>query len=150
MGIFLPQLVLFGTLLGIASHLTFFIHGEHHLRAFDYFVGALAFPFLASLSLVYFHTPVVEALTVTSVFSCSFLCGLFGSIFVYRVFFHQLRSFPGPFPAKITKIWHVSKVILTLDNYKKLDKIHQEYGDYVRIGRIAPMLQHQVRILNEF
>jgi cytochrome P450 len=134
MGILLPQLALFGILIGVASHLTYFIHGEHHLRAFEYFIGSLTFPSLSCLGLVYFHYSVTEAVTIVSVFCCTYLFGLFSSIFVYRLFFHRLRAFPGAFPDKVTKFWHVSKIIFTLDNYKHLDRLHNEYGEYVRVG----------------
>jgi len=128
MVVLLPKLALFGALLGLLSHLSFFIHGEHHLRAFEYFIAAFSFPFLGCLGLVYVQIPMLEALKITSIFCCAYLFGLFSSICIYRVIFHQLRSFPGPFPARVTKIWHVSKIIRSLDNYKHLDRLHHEYG----------------------
>jgi hypothetical protein len=136
----LPQLALGGGFLGLASHLGYFIRGEHHLRAFEYFIGALTSPALACLGLLYYQTPVKEALTFTSVFFSTYYLGLFSSIFVYRAVFHRLRSFPGPFAAGVTKFWHVNKVVRKLDNYKFLDRIHNEYGEYVRLGRIVPTI----------
>lgn len=141
---FIPQIALFGILLGLVSHLGFFIRGEHHLRAFEYFIAALSFPFLGFLSLVYNQVPAAKALLITSIFCSAFLCGLFGSIFIYRVFFHQLRSFSGPFPAKVTKLWHVSKIIAKFDNYKHLDRLHRQYGEYVRTGRTKSKIYRHV------
>jgi hypothetical protein len=52
---------------------------------------------------------------------------------IYRAFFHRLGSFPGPPLAKLSKFWHVAQ-LGKLDNYKRLDRWHIQYGDFVRIG----------------
>lgn len=55
------------------------------------------------------------------------------SITIYRLFFHRLRRFPGPFGAKITKFynsWHY----IGGRNYQNLDKLHKKYGRVVRTG----------------
>ena len=55
---------------------------------------------------------------------------------VYRAFFHRLGVYPGPFFARLSKFWHVSN-LGKFDNYKLLDKLHAEYGPYVRTGTLA-------------
>jgi tryprostatin B 6-hydroxylase len=51
----------------------------------------------------------------------------------YRVLFHRLGNFPGPFGARLSKFWHIVQ-LGKYDNYKRLDKWHDQYGEYVRIG----------------
>jgi len=70
-------------------------------------------------------------------------CGtfvLFASIAVYRHFFHQLRGFPGPKIAGITKFWHAYKC-LPGQNYLVLDELHKKYGDFVRTGKISHLFE---------
>ncbi|MCJ1320172.1 hypothetical protein MMC15_005510 [Xylographa vitiligo] len=52
---------------------------------------------------------------------------------IYRVFFHRLHSFPGPGLAKVSKFWNVAKTIDS-SNYRLLDSLHRQYGDFVRTG----------------
>ena len=67
-------------------------------------------------------------------FCTSFVTGLFLSMLIYRVFFHPLKDYPGPFMAKITQWHHVFSIINKNDNYMRLHKLHQQYGEYVRVG----------------
>ncbi|CAF9905510.1 MAG: hypothetical protein ALECFALPRED_001001 [Alectoria fallacina] len=78
------------------------------------------------------HAQVQEAAVAVSWVMTSFSASLFTSILVYRIFFHRLRSFPGPFLAKTTKFWHVSKVARNSDNFRQLDNLYHRYGDFVR------------------
>ena len=52
---------------------------------------------------------------------------------MYRVFFHRLRNFPGPVLASVSKFWHVAHC-LDSKNHILLERLHEEYGDFVRIG----------------
>jgi hypothetical protein len=55
--------------------------------------------------------------------------------FRYRAFFHPLNDFPGPFGAKLSKLWAMGKVVQSnIKWYKVLEKLHVEYGDFVRVG----------------
>ncbi|KAK2793068.1 hypothetical protein FQN52_002216 [Onygenales sp. PD_12] len=57
------------------------------------------------------------------------------NILVYRALFHPLNHFPGPFGAKLTKFWTLRKVLESkLRWYQVVDKLHAQYGDYVRTG----------------
>lgn len=72
--------------------------------------------------------------------SC-FVFSLWTSMLVYRAFFHPLHKFPGPFGAKLTKLWTLRKVIQSgLRWYQVLDELHEQYGDYVRTGQTEPSL----------
>src|ERR1700759_4536365 len=112
----LPQIALGGIALGVLSHWAYFIRGEHHLQALRYFIAALTFPTLAVVSLVSLSVPLLVAVKQTTVLYTTFFTGLYSSVFVYRVFFHPLRSFPGPFGAKVSKLWHAAQVFHRVDN----------------------------------
>lgn len=60
--------------------------------------------------------------------------GLFSSIFIYRVFFHRLRKFPGPIIAGITAFYASYLSAKKFHKFKEIEKLHQQYGDYVRLG----------------
>ncbi|PVI04480.1 cytochrome P450 [Periconia macrospinosa] len=63
------------------------------------------------------------------------MTSLFSSIGVYRVFFHKLRSFPGPYLARVSKLWHVWKCVKSRSrNHLILDDLYKQYGDFVRTG----------------
>ena len=122
--------------IGILSHVTIFITGEHHLEGptwLNLFISVL------SLSLIGQAVPgdvQLQRMAADVLFVImSFGASLFTSIVVYRVFFHRLRSFPGPFFARITKFWHVWKVLRRSDNFRQLDRLHRKFGDFVRTGR---------------
>lgn len=123
-----------GFLAGIVIHHGIFIRGEWHMRiphiivAHSMFCGILLHCFVGhygSLSRALF--------SLMLSFSC-YLLSLFASMTIYRLFFHATSSFPGPKWAAITKFWHVWH---TLDsrNYLFLQKMHTEYGEFVRTGK---------------
>lgn len=128
------QVASVGAVLGIISHLAYFIHGEHHRQAFRYFIAFLTFPVIATATQVIFGLSVASAIRQTAVFYATYLTGIYSSLFVYRAFFHRLHSFPGPFGAKTSKLWHVWKVAPNIDNYKHLARMHAKYGTVVRTG----------------
>lgn len=63
----------------------------------------------------------------------SYLGALFTSIIVYRVFFHRLRHFPGPFWARVSKVYGIY-LARNWKMHEEHDKILKKYGDLVRIG----------------
>lgn len=68
----------------------------------------------------------------TSVLFC-YAIALFGSIFIYRVFFHRLNNFPGPRLAKVSKLWNVVKASKST-NFRLMEDLHDRYGDFIRTG----------------
>lgn len=119
---------------GILSHNLYFIRGEHHMSAVRLAQLFFLAPAALTLGLNRFgDLSFFNATITTFVLTFSYLISLWTSMLIYRVFFHRLRSFPGPPGAKFTKFWHVFQ-IGKCDNYKKLDKWHSKYGDYVRTG----------------
>ncbi|KAJ4354413.1 uncharacterized protein N0V89_006149 [Didymosphaeria variabile] len=52
---------------------------------------------------------------------------------IYNVYFHPLRSYPGPFWAKATVLWHLYH-IYHADNHKAVHQLHLKYGPVVRVA----------------
>ncbi|KFZ12717.1 hypothetical protein V502_06954 [Pseudogymnoascus sp. VKM F-4520 (FW-2644)] len=60
---------------------------------------------------------------------------LWANIIIYRAFFHPLNKFPGPFGAKLTKLWSLKQVVGSdIRWYRVVSELHKQHGDYVRIG----------------
>ncbi|KAI0191579.1 cytochrome P450 [Astrocystis sublimbata] len=120
---------------GVVSHHTFFIRGEHMLTANRLVVLALFGPPVAVVAL---HTlaglSIRLAIQLTSVSYGAYMIALFSSILVYRAFFHPLRHFEGPKLARLSQLYHVFNISRKVDNYRHLDRLHQQYGEYVRVG----------------
>lgn len=93
----LNQQCLAGASFGLLSHVLYFIRGYHDTNALPIFLTHL----LAYTGLIFFTSSVSSASLILS----SYLAALFTSMTVYRVFFHPLRKFPGPFIAKITRLY---------------------------------------------
>ena len=77
-----------------------------------------------------------QAFRASTLIALSYGASLFTSIAIYRVFFHKLRNFPGPLGARVSKFWHVGK-LLRQPNFELLDDLHQQYGDFVRTGELV-------------
>ena len=124
---------------GLASHLCFFIYGEHHMKAPLMFrLHVVLFAALVYVEIVTKHQDVFpgtkQACEVFAVYTLSLLT----SIFIYRRYCHRLRHFPGPFMASITKLWQTKKT-LDSQNHILLDGLHKKYGDFVRTGKEFPL-----------
>ncbi|KAK7718862.1 hypothetical protein SLS57_005972 [Botryosphaeria dothidea] len=76
----------------------------------------------------------------------SFDAGLFLSMAVYRVFFHRLRKFPGPFGAKVSRLYSAYLAGKDVKYYKEVEKMHQKYGDFIRtaLNTYEPRIKRRV------
>ncbi|KAI1327022.1 cytochrome P450 [Xylariaceae sp. FL0255] len=125
----LPR-VMFPLFLGVAMHLGMFIRGEWHLHAASIFLShALVFTVLLAKQLISAPATWYEFVLPFMVY----LCGLFVSIVVYRLYFHRLRSFPGPRLAALSKLWHVW-LCRNSQSHLVVDSWRQQYGAFVRTG----------------
>lgn len=143
MDILSPSHLLFlvaGGLLGVAAHLGVFIRGEWHIQAPQLVIGHACVVLCVALCRLFLRDfdsarpiPLVDGLT----WAClAYPPGLFTSIVIYRVSgYHRLSAagFPGPFGARVTKLWHVWACRYS-KNHEVLDRLHQEYGEFVRTG----------------
>lgn len=126
------------TLLGVLSHLGFFLHGEHHLYAPRIFRLYASLPIIAVLLQIGAGTSIRDASVKSLLLVLSYAVGLFGSILLYRIMFHPLRNFPGPFMAKTTKLWNTVHTFNS-KNYLLMDGLYRQYGDFVRTGLLLPL-----------
>lgn len=72
----------------------------------------------------------------------SYNVGLAGSILVYRAFFHRLRNFPGPFNARLSRFYAFGKATKTCRGCEDVQKLHEQYGDFVRVGMTSVTHTH--------
>ncbi|EQB49466.1 hypothetical protein CGLO_11204 [Colletotrichum gloeosporioides Cg-14] len=117
---------------GLLSHWLYFIHGPKSMDA----AGIVAFHVVALFMLLtrtVLSYGFYDGLVVSAAVSGSYFAALYTSIGVYRIFFHPLRKFPGPFPARITKFYSM----WANRDWKLHDRIlrlHEKLGDVVRLG----------------
>lgn len=128
------QLVASAAVLGAILHLTILL--PYEVESFMYrLLGGL----LASWA-GYFFFQIVLGFSVLSsasrvlLVSSAFNVGIFVSIGIYRLFFHRLRRFPGPIPARLTKFFSASLAAKTVQYHKDVARMHDEYGDFIRTG----------------
>ncbi|KAL4966006.1 cytochrome P450 [Aspergillus stella-maris] len=122
-------------LTGVASHLVVFIRGEWDgvvLSLTKFYMAADIVLLMGVLKLS--ESGTLNGLSCFLALNIGYWLGLFGSIALYRAFFHPLRSFPGPPLAKISALWSVSRNLKTDFNFHgQVHEMHQKYGDFVRI-----------------
>lgn len=123
-----------GLLCGFAAHQVIFIHGEWHVQAPQIFLGHVWFFFCFVAASVYYEGSAVgEASRVLLALFAGYIPGLLASIVLYRTFFHRLNGFRGPWYARVSKLWHVWAA-RDCKNHLVLEKLHEQYGDFVRTG----------------
>lgn len=126
-----------GVITAVSVHHGLFVHGEWHLHSpAILFYHLLAHSLYTAFLIAVEQCAIIPALlAATSVFGV-YLTALLTSIAVYRVLFHRLSraGFPGPPPARIYKFWHVW-ACRDSKNFLVLDRLVQEYGDFVRTGK---------------
>lgn len=123
---------------GVLCHNLAFIHGEWHMHATSLLkIFGASFAAIAVLEAAYQSFPLATALVASGAICSAYFSCLFASMIIYRTLFHRLRHFPGPALAKVSKLWHVTHC-LDSKNYLLLDRLHQEYGDFVRTGAPLP------------
>ncbi|KAF4457417.1 hypothetical protein F53441_658 [Fusarium austroafricanum] len=124
--------------LGIATHLAVFRISEwdvavHRIIASFGLIYAFIFCLLAyhpDLD----HQDLRHAWYTASVVLAFFISGLYGSMVVYRFFFHPLRRFPGPIFAPLSSLYAVSMSMKKFHMFSEVQKLHNTYGDFVRLG----------------
>lgn len=119
---------------GVATHLGYFNRGEHHLYVVKYLQTFLAVFTTSVAFLVYVHgEALMQAFVTVATFTGFYLGGLYISLVIYRTIFHPLNKFAGPFGARISGLW-LSVQVRDRTGHKKIFKLHEEYGEFVRIG----------------
>jgi hypothetical protein len=120
---------------GVLSHLLHFIHGHRSWEAPKIVVFYLIAICLLWARCIHSQGVALGASTA-GIISASYFLGLFTSILVYRIFFHRTSRFPGPFAAKVTKLYSTYDA-LDGKNHLRWSKLFEKYGDIVRIGKLS-------------
>lgn len=81
-----------------------------------------------------FHDSPGLAVSTVSWLGAYFLAGIAISMLIYRGFFHRLNRFPGPFQARLSNLYPTILSARNLHLYEEVEKLHGQYGDYVRLG----------------
>ncbi|PLB36079.1 cytochrome P450 [Aspergillus candidus] len=119
---------------GVASHLLYFIRGDHNAYAHRWILRSLTGVGLLSGAVFYrMGLKAIPTAVISTLLAVCYFTGLFGSISLYRLFFHPLGHFPGPFWARLSNLTHVY-MIRGSDNYLLMQQLHKKYGPIVRTG----------------
>lgn len=121
--------------LGVLSHVTYFVHGEHHVYGILYLRMLVLFLALVTLLLWRIqHQSFAPSFVTALAVEAQFIIGLFSSIVAYRVLpIHRLHKYPGPLSWRLSKLAHAWSNG-DFENFRNLHAAHEEYGDYVRTG----------------
>ena len=122
-------------LLGVALHVFVLRKGEWDLAVFKLLTAAAVSPFVLAAWQTTLHGMTLSSALWRSYHLIGILIfGIYLSMAVYRVGFHRLNRFPGPFLARISSFYITRVVFKRHQEYLELDKLHRQYGDVVRIG----------------
>ena len=130
------QVLIGSAIAGLFMHHAVFIYGEWHVRAPKIILahGAILVGAFGTGTL----TGNFNLLKCTLWFGAGYLFSLYGSIGMYRIFFHRLSraNFPGPLYARASKIPYVW-ACRNSKNHIYLETLRKKYGEFVRTGDIS-------------
>lgn len=131
---------------GIVLHIGYFQKGEHHMYGLRY-LQALTLLFITSTGTLTLgcNLPLFPSLTITTNVLGCLLWGLYASLLCYRIAWHPLRRFPGPFLAKISSLWYSTQVT-KFDAHKRALELYNKYGPFVRVGSSDLMIAHPLAV----
>lgn len=124
--------------LGILLHTIIFRTSfcvENHI----YILLALYAATFISILYTYFTIRVFSPVQIVgrvTLLATSFNTSLISSISIYRLFFHRLHPFPGPFACKLTRFYSAFLAVKRIQYNVELKKLHEQYGDFVRTGKL--------------
>ncbi|GME28827.1 putative benzoate 4-monooxygenase cytochrome P450 [Neofusicoccum parvum] len=120
--------------LGVLFHVTVLRNLEVDNFMYHLLSSLLAATVMLTFAYVLVGFSFLSALSRTCLASLSFNTGLFLSIAIYRVFFHRLRKFPGPFGAKVSRFYSAYLAGKEVKYFKEIERMHHRYGDFIRTG----------------
>ncbi|KAI0191570.1 cytochrome P450 [Astrocystis sublimbata] len=129
----LRHLSMLATVAGVAVHHGIFMRGEWHLHGSEIIAAHVPIAGMVLWYLIPTVTRPFYAFGPLAVLVGAYLFGLFGSMTLYRLFFHRLNSFKGPRLAAVSKLWHVWHV-RNSKNHLFQQKLQKEWGTIVRTG----------------
>lgn len=126
---------------GVTIHVAVYRHGEWDIKA-PSIVLAYAVLFLGAALLEYGHKTNAVQMGVSRVptmrMLASHILGVYGSMVLYRAFFHRLARFPGPFFARLSNFYVTALSARKFHLYEETQRLHKQYGDYIRLGIVLP------------
>ena len=126
---------------GAVSHIFYFKRGEHHLYGTTY-VGLVVAGLITAVFILFQQgEPIGKAFAQVTTVAFLYLAGLYTSLVTYRSLFHPLNKFPGPFGARISNFW-LSAHLKDGDAFREVQKWHEKYGDFVRVGSSDLSITH--------
>ena len=99
----------------------------------SYATGLVALLLAFAITLGY---GLLSAIAMTIYVGVSFNIDVTSSMAIYRLFFHGLGKFSGPFWAKISRFYAVYISKKRMQYFLDSQKLHRTYGDVVRTRRI--------------
>lgn len=130
----LSSVAALGVPLGVLFHLTIAQMGD--VESFMHtLIAAMLFLMFGVVSIsMLLGSSFLGASAGLCVLASTFNAGLFSSMVIYRLFFHRLRKFPGPFDLKISRFFSVLRVAKEVKYHNDVAKMHEKYGDFIRTG----------------
>ena len=128
---------------GIGAHLALFRRDEWDMSTIPVCYSYIAFFFAALLwsfySALWGDHPSFFSLIIAGPWACyitlSHLLGVFGSMSLYRLYFHRLSSIPGPFLARLSGFYMFQLTRKSWHRFEAVQRLHKRYGDFVRVGK---------------
>lgn len=119
--------------LGMATHLAFQTFDP------DFYLQPLLLIYFGGWSVLVWvfkdvTTSILSAMLQACMFYSVFTLSFTASLAVYRLFLHRIRSFPGPWQARLSRLYVVARTWQSLQLHVELERLHQIYGDFVRTG----------------
>ncbi|KAJ9615861.1 hypothetical protein H2200_001938 [Cladophialophora chaetospira] len=143
-----PELACF--IFGVTTHLILFRQGEWDLSTVRLCCSYLGLFLVTLLGSFYvnvrddgptFLSSIIAGANACSLAIAHFL-GVFGSMSIYRLFFHRLSSFPGPFWGRLTGFYMSHLTRRRWHRFEETQRLHQKYGDFVRVGPQSLSITH--------
>lgn len=130
----ISQVAITFTVLGVAFHSSI-RKIEIDYRLWNLFaVYLLVWMTLVAIYVKLFALSWLSALATAWFAGLCFNVSLVASIGAYRLFFHRVRNFPGPWGAKLSRLYAVTLASKNLQYHLELQNLHKKYGDFVRTG----------------
>lgn len=131
---------------GVGLHLFYFGRSEHHMYGVRYLQASILFFAACVLCLTTRYGVQLDvAFKQVFIHTAVLLIGLYSSLLWYRLLWHPLRRFPGPFGARITSLW-LSTQIERGNAHHKMVALHKEYGPFIRIGSSDLSIAHPLGV----
>ncbi|KAF5244087.1 hypothetical protein FANTH_7842 [Fusarium anthophilum] len=132
---------------GCFLHILFYRRGEWDLLALRIFQAYVTLPFvvIGLLRLAEFKGwQQGNNISTASVLLLegAHILGLLTSILCYRIIFHPLNKFPGPLRARISNFYPTYLTTKNAHLYEEVEQLHQQYGDFVRLGPTQLSITH--------